>query len=62
MLFDFLIGTFFIALGISMILKIFFNIKAPIVKPFIAGLLILLGAQIITNSFFYKQVYVTFNY
>jgi len=62
MLFDFLLGTFLIALGISMILKIFFKIEAPVVKTFIAGLLILIGAQIITKAVFYKQVYVTFNY
>jgi len=62
MLFDFLLGSFLIALGISMILKIFFKINAPVVKPFIAGLLILIGAQIIARSFFYEQVYIALNY
>jgi predicted membrane protein len=45
-------GTFFIILGISIILKHTLNIDIPIVRLFFAFLLIYIGVKIITGGFF----------
>jgi hypothetical protein len=60
MLFDTLVGMFLMALGISIILKTFFDIDLPIIRTIIACTLILIGANIVLKTLFYKQIYVTF--
>ena len=57
-----LVGTFFIALGVSIILKAFFNIEIPVLKTFMAIALILFGISLIAESIFYKPFCITFNY
>ena len=62
MFFGVLMGVFLIALGLSIILKTFFNIDIPVVKPIIASTLILLGTDILIKALFYKQFFIAFNY
>jgi hypothetical protein len=62
MLFSILMGTFLISLGISIILKTFFKIEVPVIKPFMAGILILMGISMITETIFHKRIFITFNY
>ncbi len=50
-------GLFLIALGISMILKIYFKIEIPVFKSFLAIGLILIGLSILTEPFCYQEVF-----